>query len=267
MVEVYKKIVLRSENDLDQKYLIPHLQAIKPNVKANLYDLSCEVMKIGFSVVDYTDTISEGATIDKMHYVIFKNGLIIHHVHEMKGLKAALFMAPEVPVDSADRQIDFVNETTFDGLELTVRTQLRALLNLKTGNFCYEAHVSCRDPAVSVAMIGLTLDAQFYSERPVAPMGSAEIVAQINASGLDRNTSPDGKGRYSLIDNRTNKVVHNGDPVDDFFVIKLKDACAVPALEAYAAAREALGDHRVAFDVRDLVARAGVNHPHCKKPD
>lgn len=83
---------------------------------------------------------------------------------------------------------------------------------------------------------------------------------------LDRNKSPDGKGRFSIIDNRTGQIVHNGDPVDDFFVMKLKDIHAEPALRAYAASVRA-HDPEFADQVEALADRAGRNHPHCKQPD
>jgi hypothetical protein len=83
---------------------------------------------------------------------------------------------------------------------------------------------------------------------------------------LDRFTSIDKRGRFSVIDNRTRRVVHNGDPEDDFFVIKLKDRFAAPALLAYAAAAEASGDDELAADVR-LLVRMADQHPRRKRPD
>lgn len=51
---------------------------------------------------------------------------------------------------------------------------------------------------------------------------------------LDRHINPDGRGKYALINLRTNKVEWGGD--DQFFVLKYKDKFAVAALKAYAAA-------------------------------
>ena len=59
---------------------------------------------------------------------------------------------------------------------------------------------------------------------------------------LDRNVNPDGKGKYALINLRTNQVQW-GDG-DQFFVIKYKDEFAAPALRAYADAVKAkVADH------------------------
>lgn len=51
---------------------------------------------------------------------------------------------------------------------------------------------------------------------------------------LDRNSNPDGRGKYALINLRTNKVEWGDE--DQFFVIKYKDRFAEAALRAYAAA-------------------------------
>ena len=83
---------------------------------------------------------------------------------------------------------------------------------------------------------------------------------------LDRYGDPDGPGRYSIIDNRTGRRTDIRDPVDDFFVIKLKDQNSRAALLAYAEAAEA-SDPELAADVRKLAEAAGPNHPHCKRPD
>lgn len=49
---------------------------------------------------------------------------------------------------------------------------------------------------------------------------------------LDRNNNPTGKGKYALLNMRTNKVEY-GDECQ-FFVIKYKDQFAEAALRAYA---------------------------------
>jgi len=83
---------------------------------------------------------------------------------------------------------------------------------------------------------------------------------------LERNENNDGKGKYAIINLRTNVVEHGrvGDP-DEFFVIKLRDKHAKPALIAYAESiRE--DDPEFADDVMELASRAGIDSPHHKKP-
>ena len=53
---------------------------------------------------------------------------------------------------------------------------------------------------------------------------------------LDRNVNPDGRGKYALINLRTNKVEWGGEGGQQFFVLKYKDKFAAPALRAYAKA-------------------------------
>lgn len=61
---------------------------------------------------------------------------------------------------------------------------------------------------------------------------------------LDRKINKDGTGKYALINLRTNMIEWGG-PGGGFFVIKLHDKFAAPALEAYAdAARKEA--HRLA---------------------
>lgn len=75
-------------------------------------------------------------------------------------------------------------------------------------------------------------------------------------------------GKYSIIENRNGgRIVNVGDPVDDFYVIKLKDRRSKATLLAYAAEAEKDGDLECAADVRRLASGAGVDHPHCKLPD
>ena len=83
---------------------------------------------------------------------------------------------------------------------------------------------------------------------------------------LDRNSNPDGKGKYTLINNRTNKVEYGDTPEDEFFVIKLKDKYANAALAAYSDAARA-DDPEYADEVLRLALRAGVHHTLCKMPD
>ena len=83
---------------------------------------------------------------------------------------------------------------------------------------------------------------------------------------LDQNINYDGKGKYALINLRTNQV-HWGKPHSEheFFVIKLKDKYASAALFAYACAAEA-DDPEYAAEVRNLAQRSH-NHPYAKQPD
>lgn len=106
---------------------------------------------------------------------------------------------------------------------------------------------------------------------------------------LDRNINPSGKGKYALINLRkvpsdphtpqdlAMSILDNpecvefgkvGDP-DEFWVIKLKDRYAEPALSAYADAIECDrdGDAEYAEEVGILADRSGMNHPLCKRPD
>lgn len=53
---------------------------------------------------------------------------------------------------------------------------------------------------------------------------------------LDRNINPDGRGKYALINLRTNQVQWGGADGEQFFVLKYKDRFAAPALRAYAKA-------------------------------
>jgi hypothetical protein len=85
---------------------------------------------------------------------------------------------------------------------------------------------------------------------------------------LDRNVNLDGKGKYALLNLRTDRVEWGavGEP-DEFFVIKMKDRCAEAALRSYADEAELVGMGEWAKEVRELAARSGPNHPLCKLPD
>ncbi len=103
---------------------------------------------------------------------------------------------------------------------------------------------------------------------------------------LDRNLNPDGKGKYALINLRkipgfpktpqelaaailaNPECVEFGEPgtPNEFWLIKLKDRHARPALEAYAdSARET--DPEFAVVVQELADRSGDRHVLCKEPD
>lgn len=79
----------------------------------------------------------------------------------------------------------------------------------------------------------------------------------------------DGKGKYSVFDNRKQKPVLQDGPgeVNEHFVIMLKDKYARAALLAYAVAADKDGEHEYALDVTELANRAGNLHPNCKAPD
>jgi hypothetical protein len=83
---------------------------------------------------------------------------------------------------------------------------------------------------------------------------------------LDRNVNDDGKGKYSLINNRTGETQHGDTPEDEFFVIKLKDKYAQAALVSYANAA-AQDDTEYANEVMEMATRSGPAHPLCKMPD
>lgn len=84
---------------------------------------------------------------------------------------------------------------------------------------------------------------------------------------MDRNINPDGRGKYALLNLRTNQVQWGlvGEE-DEFFVIKLKDKYARDALLAYARAAYA-DDIDWSMEVADLAERAGAQSPFCKAPD
>lgn len=55
-------------------------------------------------------------------------------------------------------------------------------------------------------------------------------------------------------------------PQTEFFVMRLKDRFAAPALHMYAQHAAAV-DVEYADGVAKLSKRAGMSHPHCKNPD
>lgn len=84
---------------------------------------------------------------------------------------------------------------------------------------------------------------------------------------LDRNLNPDGKGKYALINLRTNKIEFGRiDTEDEFFVIKLRDRNARAALLAYATEIDAR-DPEFAAEVVQLAERSGTQSRFCKDPD
>ena len=111
---------------------------------------------------------------------------------------------------------------------------------------------------------------------------------------LDRNANTDRLGKYALLKLRRlseySQDEFPGDMVEpvkgaidlldreglldwgnkldtEFFVVRLKDMYAKSALLAYADAAERDGEHEFAEEVAELAARAGPDHPHCKRPD
>ena len=111
---------------------------------------------------------------------------------------------------------------------------------------------------------------------------------------LDRNVNVDKRGKYAIINFRTDvkgfegwqsaltnicrnrlqmftvvprEAVELGESLEtEFFVIKLKDKYAQAALTAYATAA-AEDDEEYAQEIRALATRSGPNRPLCKKPD
>ncbi len=100
---------------------------------------------------------------------------------------------------------------------------------------------------------------------------------------LDRNTNPDGKGKYALIKLRTDDVrpqlqIPNivtvpvmasaidlgSTPDTEFFVIRLKDKYAAVALHAYSAACSK-DDPEYSREIQKLAHRAQV-HPNKQIP-
>lgn len=106
---------------------------------------------------------------------------------------------------------------------------------------------------------------------------------------LDRNLNPSGKGKYALINLRkipTNPntaqelaaaILANPEAVefgtvgssDEFWLIKLKDRYASPALMGYAMgiAFDPEGDPEYQAEVIEMGRRSGTMHPLCKRPD
>lgn len=102
---------------------------------------------------------------------------------------------------------------------------------------------------------------------------------------LDRNLN-EGLGKYALLDLRllskgvspeveaALEVLNKagviqwgliGEP-DEFFVMKLKDINSPGGLAGYATEADKT-DPELATEVRDMLPRAGINSPFCKKPD
>lgn len=53
----------------------------------------------------------------------------------------------------------------------------------------------------------------------------------------------------------------------EFFLIRLKDKYADDALYRYSLAAKMDGEGDYAREIEEMAARAGINHPLCKKPD
>lgn len=103
---------------------------------------------------------------------------------------------------------------------------------------------------------------------------------------MDRDISPDGRGKYILINQRklatrprtaeelAAAILANPEAVEfgttgsenEFFLIKLKDRYAQEALHAYAGAASE-HDTEWAAAVDRLAERAGPASPYCKLPD
>lgn len=85
---------------------------------------------------------------------------------------------------------------------------------------------------------------------------------------LDRNINSDGMCKYSIIEHQKNDRIEHGLPntENEFFVIKLKDKNAFPALKAYADSVKN-EDPEFAKEVMELANRSGMYNPNCKNPD
>lgn len=108
---------------------------------------------------------------------------------------------------------------------------------------------------------------------------------------MDRNVNDDGMGKYAVVNLRKFNAMTEGSEQrrevrialealqsagvlelgcvgepDEFFLIKLKDRFAAPALLAYAEAIDG-DDSEFAGEVRDMAMRSGTHNPHCKMPD
>lgn len=79
----------------------------------------------------------------------------------------------------------------------------------------------------------------------------------------------DGKGKYSVFNNRKKAWVFNDGPGEEneHFVIMLKDRHARAALLEYAKDAKEAGENEYSNDVMALANRAGPMHPNCKAPD
>lgn len=110
---------------------------------------------------------------------------------------------------------------------------------------------------------------------------------------LDRNESPDGSGKYALVNmreiRRLGGVAKNPDIREalhilqinglldcgevgtdrEFFVMRLKDKYAYKGLMGYynAVLQDDPADVDYAQDIRGMAERAGPYNPYCKRPD
>jgi hypothetical protein len=98
---------------------------------------------------------------------------------------------------------------------------------------------------------------------------------------LDRNTNPDGKGKYAVVKlrpaaglnaqgcinllERAGLLSFGTKPGEEFFVLKLTDKYAGWALKAYAQAAVNDGEHEYGADVMALAEKADTELR--KKPD
>jgi len=82
---------------------------------------------------------------------------------------------------------------------------------------------------------------------------------------LDKNENENGRGKYALINLRTNKIEWGDNEEDEFFVIKLKDVNAGPALREYAKSIREF-DEEFADEVI-LLAEKAEKHPTTRQPN
>ena len=85
---------------------------------------------------------------------------------------------------------------------------------------------------------------------------------------LYRNINTKGIGKYHLIELQKNNHIEHGLPFteNEFFVLKLKDIHALPALLAYAKSVDN-SDSEYKNEILELTNRAGINSKWCKTPD
>ena len=85
-------------------------------------------------------------------------------------------------------------------------------------------------------------------------------------SGTFESLSPDIVAAFELLESNGILDWGRAGTEAEFFVIRLKDKYAQPALAAYAAAA-ADDDVEYAQEIMEMAARSGPASPFCKKPD